>query len=57
MGFKRRKRGKHKAVEKFVKRIKRIQEEARAALTRAQKKMKQYADWKRSEGEEYKVGD
>jgi len=35
MGFEERKNGKHEAVGKFAERIKKIQEKARAALTRA----------------------
>ena len=57
MGFEERKNGKHEAVGKFAERIKKIQEKARAALTRAQEEIKQYTDRQRSEGKEYKVGD
>ena len=56
MGFEGRRRGKFEAVEKFVKRIKKIQKEAKAVLEKAQKKMKKYTD-KKQEEEEYKVGD
>jgi len=57
MGFKRRRKRKHETAEKFVERMKEIQEEARAVLVKAQEEMKCYADKKRSKREEYKVGD
>jgi len=57
MGFEGRRRGKFEAVEKFVKRIKKIQKEAKAVLEKAQEKMKKYTDKKQEEEEEYKVGD
>jgi len=57
MGFEGRKKGKYAGVEKFVEKMKEIQEEAKAALGKAQADMKKYADKKRSDIEEYKVGD
>jgi len=57
MGFKRKKREKYEATEKFIERIKKIQEEAKAALGKVQEKMKKFANRKWREGEEYKVGD
>ena len=36
MGFKGRRKGKYKMVEKFVKRMRKIQEEMKAALEKAQ---------------------
>jgi len=57
MGFEGRRKGKYKAVGKFVERMKKIQEEAKAALGKAQEEMKRFADKKRREGEEYRVGD
>jgi len=57
MGFKGRKKGKYAGAEKFIKKIKEIQEEAKAALGKAQEDMRKYADRKRSNIEEYKVGD
>jgi len=57
MGFKERKKGKYAGAEKFIKKIKEIQEEAKAALGKVQADMKKYADKKRSNVEEYKVGD
>jgi len=57
MGFKRRKKGKYVGAEKFVEKMKEIQEEAKAVLGKAQEDMKKYADRRRSEVDEYKVGD
>ena len=57
MGFEVRKKGKYKGVEKFVVKIKEIQEEAKAALGKAQEAIKKYVDRKRAEVDEYKVGD
>jgi len=57
MGFKGRKKGKYAEAEKFIEKIKEIQEEAKAALGKAQADMKKYADKKRLDVEEYKVGD
>jgi len=50
-------REKYEAVGKFVEKIKRIQEEAKAALGKVQKEMRKFADRKREKGEEYKIGD
>jgi len=57
IGFKGRKKGKYARVEKFVEKIKEIQEKAKAELEKVQKDMKKYADRRRSEVDEYKVGD
>jgi len=57
IGFEGRKKGKYAGAEKFIKKIKEIQEEAKAALGKAQADMKKYADKKRSDIEKYKVGD
>ena len=57
MGFKGRRKGKYKAVGKFVKRMKRIQEETKAVLGKAQKEMKKFTDKKQREEEKYRVGD
>jgi len=57
MGFEVRKKGKYEGAEKFVVKMKEIQEEARAALGKAQEEMKKYVDRKRAEVNEYKVGD
>jgi len=57
MGFEMRRKGKYEGVEKFVTKMKEIQEEAKAALGKAQEKMKKYIDRKRGEVNEYKVGD
>jgi len=42
---------------KFVEKMKKIQEKAKAALGKAQEEMKKFADKKRGKGEEYRVGD
>ena len=57
MGFEGRKKGKYEGAEKFVIRIKEIQEEAKVALGKAQEEIKKYADRKRGEVNKYKVGD
>ena len=56
MGFEMRKKGKYKGAEKFVTKIKEIQEKVKVALGKVQEEMK-YADRKRAEVDEYKVGD
>jgi len=57
MGFEIRKKGKYEGAEKFVAKMKEIQEEAKAVLRKAQREMKKYVDKKRAEVNEYKVGD
>jgi len=57
MGFKGRKKGKYAGAEKFVEKMKEIQEEAKAALGKAQADMKKYANKKRSDVEGYRIGD
>jgi len=57
MGFEVRKRRKYKGVEKFIAKMKEIQEEAKAALGKVQEEIRKYADRKRGEVNEYKVGD
>jgi len=57
MGFEIRRKGKYKGAEKFVTKMKEIQEEAKAALGKAQEEMKKYTDKKRGEVDDYKVGD
>jgi len=57
MGFEGRRKRKYEAVEKFVEKMKKIQEEAKAALGKAQEEMKRFGDRKQGKGEEYKVGD
>jgi len=57
MGFKGRKKGKFVGAEKFMEKMKGIQEEAKAALKKAQEDIRKYADRKRSDVDEYKVGD
>ena len=57
MGFEIRRKGKYKRAEKFMIKIREIQEEAKAALGKVQEEMKKYIDRKRAEVNEYKVGD
>jgi len=57
MGFEGRRKGKYKAAGKFVEKMKKIQEEVKAALGKTQEEMKKFADRKRREREKYKVGD
>ena len=57
MGFKRRKKVKYERAEKFVKKMKEIQKEAKAVLSKAQEEMKKYANRKKAEVDDYKVGD
>ena len=57
IGFEGRKKGKYKRAEKFVEKIKEIQEKAKAMLGKVQEDIKKYADRRRSEVDEYKVGD
>jgi len=56
MGFEGRK-GKYEVVGKFIERMKKIQEKAKVVLGKAQKEMKKFANRRRGEGEEYRVGD
>ena len=58
IGFKVRKKRRYEGAEKFIIKIKKkIQEEAKVALEKAQKEIKKYIDRKRGEVDEYKVGD
>jgi len=57
MGFEGRKKGKYAGAEKFIEKMKEIQEEAKAALGKAQADMKKYVDKRRSDAEEYKAED
>ena len=57
IGFEMRKKGKYERAEKFVTKMKEIQEEVKAALEKAQEEMKKYTDRKRREADKYKVGD
>jgi len=57
MGFEIRKKGKYERTEKFAEKMRNVQEEAKTALQKAQKDMKQYADRERGDVEEYRVDD
>ena len=56
MGFEGRRKGKYEAAGKFIEKIRKIQEEAKVALRKAQEEIKKFADRKQGKGEEYKVG-
>jgi len=56
MGFEMRKQGKSEGAKEFAERMKGIQEEAQAALKKAQGDMKKQANKRRGEAEEYRVG-
>ena len=57
IGFEVRKKRKYKGAERFITKMKEIQEEAKAALEKAQEEMEKYVNRKRGEVNEYKVGD
>jgi len=57
MEFEVRKKEKYEGAEKFVTKMKEIQKKAKTALEKKMKEMKKYADRKREEVNEYKVGD
>jgi len=57
MGFETRRKGKYEGAEKFVTKMKEIQEKAKAVLEKVQKEIKKYTDKKRAEVNEYKVRD
>ena len=57
MEFEMRKKEKYKGAEKFVEKMKEIQWEAKAALTKVQEDIRRYVDRHRSEAVEYKVED
>jgi len=57
MGFEGKKKRKYEGAERFVTKMKEIQEEAKTALGKAQEEIKKYADRKRAEVDDYKVGD
>jgi len=55
MGFEGRKKRKYQEAEKFIEQMKKIQEEAKAVLGRAQEEMKKYTDRKKGKVDGYKV--
>ena len=57
MGFEGRRKGKYEVVEKFIEKMKKVQEEAKAVLEKAQKEIKKFANRKHGKEEEYRVGD
>ena len=57
MGFEMKKKRKFKRAEEFAKKIKEVYEETEVVLRKSQEAMRKYANRKRSEPEEYRVGD
>jgi len=57
IGFEGRKKGKYQRAEKFIEKMKEIQEEAEVVLRKVQEEIKKYAVRKRVEVNNYKVGD
>jgi len=57
IGFEGRRKGKYKAAGKFIEKIKKIQEKAKAVLGKVQEEMRKFIDRKRGKGEEYRVED
>ena len=57
MGFEGRRGKRFEVAEEFTEKIKQVQEEVKVVLEKAQEKMRKYADRKRREGIEFKVGD
>ena len=57
MGGDMRKKGKIESATEFVERMKKVHEEAGAALKKTQEEIKRYADQGRKETEEWKKGD
>jgi len=57
IGFEGRKKGKYEGAEKLIEKMKEIQEEAKVVLGKVQEKMRKYADRKRGEVDNYRVGD
>ncbi len=57
MGGDIRRKGKVESATEFVQRMKKVQEEAEAALKKTQEDMKRYADRERKETEKWKKGD
>jgi len=56
MEFEGRKKGKYVRAEKFIEKMKEIQEEAKAVLEKVQEEIKKYTNRKREEVDNYKKG-
>jgi len=57
MRFKGKKKEKYEGTEKFIKKIKEIQEKAKVVLGKVQEKIKKYTNRKRGKVNDYRVGD
>lgn len=57
MGFEGRRTGRFEVAERFVDRMRKIQEETRAALEKVQEEMRKCVDRRGNKIEEYRIGD
>jgi len=57
MGLEGRRGKRFEAAEEFAERMRQVQEKVKAALGKVQEEMRKYADRKRREGVEFKIGD
>jgi len=57
IGFKERRKGKYEVAGKYVERMKKIQEEAKAALEKVQEEIKKFINRRQREKEEYRIED
>ena len=57
MEFEGRRKEKYEVVGKFIEKMRKIQEEAKAMLEKVQEEIRKFMDKKQKEGEEYRVGD
>jgi len=57
IGFKGRRKGKYEVAGKYVERMKKIQEEAKAALEKVQEEIKKFINRRQREKEEYRIED
>jgi len=57
MGFEGKRKGKYEVAERFVEKMKKIQEKVKAVLGKVQEEIRKFADRKQGKGEEYRVGD
>ena len=57
IGFEGRRKGKYEVAGKFVEKMRKIQEETKVVLGKAQEEIKKFVDRKRGKEEEYRVGD
>jgi len=53
MGFEEKRKGKCKVAGKFVEKMRKIQEEAKVVLGKAQEEMRKFTDQKKGKGKKY----